>query len=449
MWLSEPPSSPNLPPLPPRIYMDSQNYSLQDLRLTWIHTTCALIAAGHTTDLHQVLDKVLGISHESQVHGYHPDDLLTASNPFESRADCGQRIVLDRHSALPSENSLSLVANTVQNADSDCLSADMELTPPGTNNDLTSPDIDENWSTPSPTESETSSWFGVSELVYDAADLSTLQADRSSPSFEDILAAEESLSFISELDDSRSAPSNEGVEPYSTPTPEALPIPKPLPLSTGHAIHNSNNAADHIYCRAVRADSHPPRILHKADTLSATPKSIAVDDVDGVAKNAEPRRIGPLRISVKGDLTDAEINPVAQSLIQDDAFSNFFQRCQLIQEGFPSFTGTALLNSDNNVGESVIAAFDTVHDLRERNNTTRLIQRFAYVRLIRTIEIFKGAAKRDRTLGYDCRTVGHGDATIAIDLYLRNKGNRGPSRSKLRLSYPVPINLLPRDMEDI
>lgn len=45
-------------------------------------------------------------------------------------------------------------------------------------------------------------------------------------------------------------------------------------------------------------------------------------------------RIRPFRVSAKGDLTDAEISHVSQSLVQGDTFSNFFKRCQLIQELF-------------------------------------------------------------------------------------------------------------------
>jgi hypothetical protein len=299
--------------------MDSQISSLEDLRLTWIRTTYALISAGHTTDLYQVLEKVLG-NHESQVHSHYLEDPLTALNPVESRAHHGQSIVLDHYSTLPSE-SLSLVANNVQNADSDCPNVDIELTPLGINSDLTSPDIDESWSTPSPTESETSSWLGVpSGLVDDGADLSTLRADRSSPSFEDIFAAEESLPFIPELDDGILAESNEGVVPpmvevtrSSTPMPEALSIP----ISTPSTSHNSKNAAHHTNGRAIGADY----------ALPETPQSMAVEDVDRPAKNTEPGRIRPLRISVKKNLTDAEISRVAQSLIQGDAFSNFFERC--------------------------------------------------------------------------------------------------------------------------
>jgi hypothetical protein len=40
-------------------------------------------------------------------------------------------------------------------------------------------------------------------------------------------------------------------------------------------------------------------------------------------------------------------------------------------------------------------------------------------------------SKRWPDLGYDCRIVGHGDTIIAIDLYLRNKGSRALSGSKL------------------
>lgn len=115
---------------------------------------------------------------KSQVYSYHPEDFLPALNPVESRANCGQRIVLDRYSTLTPEKSLSPVANQVQNADSDCSNVDIELTPHWINIDLTSLDIDESWFTPSPTESETPSYLGVlSELVYDGADLSRRRAD--------------------------------------------------------------------------------------------------------------------------------------------------------------------------------------------------------------------------------------------------------------------------------
>ncbi len=48
--------------------------------------------------------------------------------------------------------------------------------------------------------------------------------------------------------------------------------------------------------------------------------------------------------------------------------------------------------SDNDIETSVIAAMDTVRDLRKGDRLCRLLLRFAYIRLVWIIDVYKAVA---------------------------------------------------------
>jgi hypothetical protein len=139
----------------------------------------------------------------------------------------------------------------------------------------------------------------------------------------------------------------------------------------------------------------------------------------------------------KRDLTETEISCVAQGLVQGEGESIdfFLTSYQLICQGWISLpTGIASLTSTD-PDKLVVAAFDTLDNLRYYQGATRLLKRFAYVHLIQAINTYKAAAREDRchsrTPRVRARARGHGDTTIAINTYLSAKGTNGLSRAQL------------------
>jgi hypothetical protein len=196
-----------------------------------------------------------------------------------------------------------------------------------------------------------------------------------------------------------------------------MPTPTPTPSNLCRQpfldrCYTPNSAEE----QAARQNYRHIDTRYSAESTSETKSqqsTLALPGLREPAQRTKPAR--PVRTSIKKDLTVAEISCVARSLLRGDAINFFVNNCQLIYEGWiSSLIGTAPLAS-NSTNESVIAAFDTLHGLRKRKDTTRLLMRFAYVQLIHAINAFKAAAKRDRFRGYSRRKAGHGDATIAIN----------------------------------
>jgi hypothetical protein len=93
-----------------------------------------------------------------------------------------------------------------------------------------------------------------------------------------------------------------------------------------------------------------------------------------------------------------------------------------------------LVCNNNNIKESVIIVFDIIQDLVNRKNIYYLLLRFAYIHLVRVINIYKTIAAKDRVKGQDTRGVRQHDITIIIYIYLiaKNKiSGGGLSRTKL------------------
>jgi hypothetical protein len=141
-----------------------------------------------------------------------------------------------------------------------------------------------------------------------------------------------------------------------------------------------------------------------------------------------------LRVSDKKDLTLAEILMVASLLINKDSISYCLENCHLIYKDSDTFAAQRTGVCKDNVELSIIAALDTVQDLLKGNQIRRLQLRFAFIHLAWAIDDYKTVAAADRVQGKVSRTVGQQDASVAIDMYLREKSkvsNEERKRSKL------------------
>ena len=94
----------------------------------------------------------------------------------------------------------------------------------------------------------------------------------------------------------------------------------------------------------------------------------------------------------------------------------FRDNCRLIYEWWIAFSAEPLADN-NNFEQSLIAAMDIVQGLMKGNRVRRLLLRFAYMNLAKTIRHCKSVAATDRVQGNACRSVGIRDATV-IALYL-------------------------------
>jgi carbohydrate-binding DOMON domain-containing protein len=93
-----------------------------------------------------------------------------------------------------------------------------------------------------------------------------------------------------------------------------------------------------------------------------------------------------------------------------------------------------LVYNNSNIKESVIAAFDIIQNLANRKHIYRLLLRFAYIYLVRVIDIYRAAAAKDRVKGQVSRGVGQRDITVTINIYLAAKkkdSKEGLSRTQL------------------
>jgi hypothetical protein len=87
-------------------------------------------------------------------------------------------------------------------------------------------------------------------------------------------------------------------------------------------------------------------------------------------------------MSIKQDLMPGQIRSVASSLVEDNALAYFLENLPAI---FAAWTSLFTTMASASVGESVVAAFDTVHSLTQTKNRKRLNLRFTYVHLNRAI----------------------------------------------------------------
>lgn len=135
------------------------------------------------------------------------------------------------------------------------------------------------------------------------------------------------------------------------------------------------------------------------------------------------RQAGGLRVSDRKNLTPAEILVVADLLVSNDSISYFLPNRQLIYKTWIPFSTPQPADYSHSVETSVMAALDSVLNvLKKGKQACPLLSRFAYIRLSWLLDALKAAATTDRVQRKVRRDVGHGDATVAINMYLRIKG---------------------------
>jgi hypothetical protein len=114
--------------------------------------------------------------------------------------------------------------------------------------------------------------------------------------------------------------------------------------------------------------------------------------------------------------------PSLSSLIKNDFVIYFLNNCRLIYESLmPSIVQQPLVCNNNSIEESVVAAFDIVKNLVNGKHIYSLLLQFAYIHLVRVIDIYRAAAANDRVEGKASREVGKCHITVAIDIYLAAK----------------------------
>ena len=141
----------------------------------------------------------------------------------------------------------------------------------------------------------------------------------------------------------------------------------------------------------------------------------------------------PFPLSAKRDLTQADVSPIANCLIEDNATSHFFSKRQVIYEAWISSLTTTTSRCFN-VTTSVIAAFDMVHSLVQDKKRNHLILRFAYIHLMRAIDALNVARKKDPLYSQAYQKPGYNINSVANNIYLDVKKNTldiTPSRSQL------------------
>ena len=376
----------------------AENLDCKDLFSLWKRITYALISTGHVADLRQELD-------------------YTSQTGRKDLSSDGQRAVEScRDPALLLNKSLQ-TANNAENNRSVC----------GYDNEES---IDGDTVVLSSGESESDDSDDLcdisSNFIAEAADLSHHRNPL--PNFEDILAQEESLlvgdglgCFTPSVGKSSATPCYRVYTPASTPPPSLPDSDQGQWLNEGPGLH-------------ISAKQHNWADKERQDRLVKWKGTIPPPSATSPWKTAYSMKARTLRLSDKKDLMPSEISVVAQRLIKKDSVVYFLNNCRLIYESLmPSIVQQPLVCDSNSVEESVIAAFDTIQVLVNRKHIHRLLLRFAYIHLVRVIDIYKAVAAKDRVGGQVNREPGQRDITVAIDLYLAAKKNSkgGLSRGKL------------------
>jgi hypothetical protein len=261
-----------------------------------------------------------------------------------------------------------------------------------------------------------------SYIIHNAADLAQYHA-RPPQDFEEIFAQEEAYMRCKEQSAKDVIPAKVGSMSMST-TPFNY-ADKPSPTTSTPASDSGHNewqeAADN---EAPIPQVEGQDILEENTTPPLKPAP--------ASQSGRPTRVRGLRVSDKKDLIPAQVTVVAGLLISKDSISYFRNNCRLIYKGWMSFSAEPLADNNNNVEQSLIAALDIVQGLLKGSRIRRLLLRFAYMHLARTIVDYKTVAATDRTRGSTYRSVGKRDATVAIDMYLKAK--QDVSRETLKRS---------------
>jgi hypothetical protein len=155
------------------------------------------------------------------------------------------------------------------------------------------------------------------DLVSDGADLSKHHNEYSSQSFAEILAAEELLPLVSELDENALALCNQGTAMQVAKLDQISQVSTPtlFPILTLSSPCLDPNPADQ---QATAQDGHHvDTICNAKSTLETQPhqSTLALQGTKPVCKRA------------KRDLTEQEISCAARNLIQSDSIDFFINNC--------------------------------------------------------------------------------------------------------------------------
>ncbi|PVH68432.1 hypothetical protein DL98DRAFT_662179 [Cadophora sp. DSE1049] len=251
-------------------------------------------------------------------------------------------------------------------------------------------------------------------LIDDAADLSHCHA-RPLQNFEEIFAQEETYMQWKEQSAADVIPAQVG----STSMPDTSFGRANEPPSTTRTPtpDSGHNEWEDTANNEVTEKPSPPQVAGQ-DRLDEN-INLPLEPAPA-SRSRRPTKAAGLRVSDKKDLMPAQVTVVARLLISKDSISYFRDNCRLIYEGWMTFTAGSLADN-NNSEQSLIAAMDIVQGLMKGNRIRRLLLRFAYMHLARTILDCKTVAATDRIQGNTYRSVGIRDATVAIDMYLKAK----------------------------
>jgi hypothetical protein len=166
----------------------------------------------------------------------------------------------------------------------------------------------------------------------------------------------------------------------------------------------------------------------EAQRLQSTP---APQDTLGQKFRKDRKNIS-VRLSVKSDLTAAEMGEVSKVLLLDNPVSFFSSNFQTISALWISLVQRA---TSGGVIHFIVTAFDEVHRLAKGGRGPRLPSRFSYLQLKYAFDALNAAVTRDRVRGLGRRKRGYSNASLAIDIYLNAKRNAsGENLSRENLS---------------
>ena len=177
-------------------------------------------------------------------------------------------------------------------------------------------------------------------------------------------------------------------------------------------------------CESVDINGVPCSETHQCDPFSM-PK-------DATGQPESPKGAS-FRVGIRKDLTPKEIHTVASDLIRGDTVSLFVDHRQTISQAWMSSLEATKLSSyeDRSPDELIVGSFDEIFRLtnkdRKQQENDRMLLRFTYIHLGRALSIHSNALKEERCRGRFKGQRGHSNASVAIDIYCKVKGNNSKS----------------------
>jgi hypothetical protein len=282
------------------------------------------------------------------------------------------------------------------------------------------------------------------DLISESADLSQYRSESGTQTFKDTVAIEEPF-LISHLSPSyTSALADVGLPQTLASLQSLTSMPTlPIPSNTEQCQFFNRNpcpngAGQHANYQAVGQAGITDNVSQSSQLTPAQRNTKGLVKTKKARKRCTKRPPFPL------------INPLANFLIEGSTVTFFFDNRQSIYEAW-----TTTLPRCFNVIMSVIATFDMVNSLVQNKKGNYLKLRFAYIHLMRAIDVLDAARKRDPLTSQACKKPGYSINSVAINIYLNAKKDTSykiPSRSQLseyirvgrcwlKLAGPSPFQL--------